>query len=262
MATRVVTVNDILDGHVGLDLECFDRIYLNGWVHNLQVPGQVVSFLTRHLGFPIPSPAILEKIGLRFRKEVIEYAGEGDIPVIRFAKGDRKLDVMRPYLDRLVREDRTGVAAIGVAQEFQRVFTGTTYHSDPDGGGIPRFGYAKADRRVTAYYFYLVDEVFGPAFVKVCAYFPYPIKNGSTDTSTPNAPPPPRGSGSPSWTTGSPPPTTRPGCNASATPWDPPRSGCSPSAGGRGCRRALTEADRAAGYWPRSFTLMRRPVII
>jgi len=52
------------------------------------------------------------------------------------------------------------VAAIGVAQEFQRVFTGTAYHSDADGGGIPRFGYAKANRRVTAYYFYLVDEVF------------------------------------------------------------------------------------------------------
>ena len=34
----------------------------------------------------------------------------------------------------------------GVAQEFQRVFTGTTYHCDPDGGGAPRFGYAKADR--------------------------------------------------------------------------------------------------------------------
>ena len=63
-----------------------------------------------------------------------------------------------------------------MAQEFQRVFTGTTYHCDPDGGGVPRFGYAKADRRVTAYYFYLVDEVFGPGFVKVCAYFPYPIK--------------------------------------------------------------------------------------
>ncbi len=55
MATRVVTVNDILDGHVGLDLECFDRIYLNGWVPNLQVPGQVVNFLTHHLGFPIRS---------------------------------------------------------------------------------------------------------------------------------------------------------------------------------------------------------------
>ena len=176
MATRVVTVNDILDGHVGLDLECLDRIYLNGWVPNLQVSGQVVNFLTHHLGFPIPSPAILEKIGLRFRKEVAEYAAANDIPVIRFAKGERKLEVMRPHLDRLAREGRCGVAAIGVAQEFQRVFTGTTYHPDADGGGVPRFGYHKADRRVTAYYFYVVDEVFGPAFVKVCAYFPYPVK--------------------------------------------------------------------------------------
>ncbi len=128
MATRVVTVNDIFDGHVGLDLECFDRIYLNGWVPTLQVPGRVVGFLTQDLGFPIPSPAILERIGLWFRKAVTEFAAEGDIPVIRFAKGDRKVEVMRPHLDRLVRGGGTGVAAIGVAAEFQRVFTGTTYH--------------------------------------------------------------------------------------------------------------------------------------
>ena len=55
MATRVQTVNDILDGHVGLDLECFDRINLDSWVPNLQVSGRVVDFLTPHLGFPIPS---------------------------------------------------------------------------------------------------------------------------------------------------------------------------------------------------------------
>ena len=97
MATRVITVNDILDGHVGLDLECFDRIYLNGWVPTLQLPGQVVSFLTSHLGFPIPSPARLEKIGLRFRKDVAEFAREHDIPVLGFAKGERKLEVMRPH---------------------------------------------------------------------------------------------------------------------------------------------------------------------
>ncbi|MGH3841726.1 MAG: hypothetical protein ACRDS0_09835 [Pseudonocardiaceae bacterium] len=169
-------MNDVLDGHVGLDLECFDRIYLNGWVPTLQVPGQVAGFLTRHLGFPIPSPALLERIGLRFRKAVSEFARDNDVPVVRFAKGQRKLEVMRPHLDRLARAGRSGVAAIGVAQEFQRVFTGTTYHADEGGGGVPRFGYAKADRRVTAYYFYLVDEEFGPGFIKVCAYFPYPIK--------------------------------------------------------------------------------------
>jgi hypothetical protein len=175
VVTRVVTVNDVLEGHVGLDLECFDRIYLNGWVQNLQVPGQVVSFLTGHLGFSIPSPAILERIGLRFRKAVADFAAGHEILVVRFAKGERKLEVMRPYLELLERQKRTGVAAIGVAQEFQRVFTGTTHHAD-EGGGVPYFSYDKADRRVTAYYFYLVDEEFGPAFIKVCAYFPYPVK--------------------------------------------------------------------------------------
>ena len=66
----VVTVNDLLDGHVQLDIECMDRIYLNGYVPNLQVGGQVVSFMTRHLGYPIPSPAIMEKIGTQFRRSV------------------------------------------------------------------------------------------------------------------------------------------------------------------------------------------------
>ena len=62
----VLTVNDVLDGHVGLDVECMDRIYLNGYVPNLQVSGQVASFMTAHLGYPIPSPAILDKIGTAF----------------------------------------------------------------------------------------------------------------------------------------------------------------------------------------------------
>ena len=38
------------------------------------------------------------------------------------------------------------------------------------------FSFTKADRRVTCYYFYLWDDDFGPAFIKVCAYFPYPMK--------------------------------------------------------------------------------------
>lgn len=38
------------------------------------------------------------------------------------------------------------------------------------------FSFTKADRRVTCFYFYVWDEDFGPAFIKVCAYFPYPVK--------------------------------------------------------------------------------------
>jgi hypothetical protein len=45
MATRPVTTQDILDRHARLDIECLDRIYLNGYVPNLQVGGHVVQFL-------------------------------------------------------------------------------------------------------------------------------------------------------------------------------------------------------------------------
>ena len=60
-------INDVLEGHVVLDLECLDRVYLNGYVPKLQVGGQVVTFLTEHLGNPIPSPALFKRIGDGFR---------------------------------------------------------------------------------------------------------------------------------------------------------------------------------------------------
>jgi hypothetical protein len=173
MATRPVTTSDILDGHVTLDVECLDRIYLNGYVPNLQVAGQVVQFLAVR-GFPIPSPAVVNRIGERFRDAVRTFAAANHIPVVRFAKGDRKIAVMQRYVKAQETTGRSGVAAIGVAQEFQRVFSCTTIPAR--GGGAPHFGWAKADRRVTAYYFYVWDEDFGPGFVKICAYFPYPIK--------------------------------------------------------------------------------------
>ena len=64
--TSVTNINDVLDGHVGLSLDCVDRLYPNAYVPNLQVGGQVVTFLTEHLGFPIPSPTLMQKIGNRF----------------------------------------------------------------------------------------------------------------------------------------------------------------------------------------------------
>ena len=53
------------------------------------------------------------------------------------------------------------------------MFTATKHTGQPT---AVWFSFAKADRRVTCYYFYLWDDDFGPAFIKVCAYFPYPIK--------------------------------------------------------------------------------------
>lgn len=167
-----VTVNDLLDGHVGLDIECLDRIYLNGYVPNLQVGGQVVSFMAQHLGYPIPSPAIMEKIGTAFRRAVRDFADTNHIPVVRFDKDDRKIEVMRRHVTAQARTGRSGVAAIGIAQEYQNVFAATQRTN----GDAVWFSFTKADRRVTCFYFYLWDADFGPAFIKVCAYFPYPVK--------------------------------------------------------------------------------------
>jgi hypothetical protein len=62
---RVITVNDVLDGHVVLDIECLDRIYLNAYVPILQTSSQVVAFLSGHLGFPFPSPVLFRQMGDR-----------------------------------------------------------------------------------------------------------------------------------------------------------------------------------------------------
>ena len=59
----IVTVNDVLDGHVALDIECLDRIYLNAYVPVLQTSAQVVAFLSGHLGFPFPSPVLFRQLG-------------------------------------------------------------------------------------------------------------------------------------------------------------------------------------------------------
>jgi hypothetical protein len=103
----------------GADIECLDRIYLNAYVPTLQSSGQVVAFMTQHLGKPIPSPALMEHIGTRFRKAVESCADANEIPWVRFGKDDRKISVMQPHIEAQAATGKSGVAAIGVAQEFQ-----------------------------------------------------------------------------------------------------------------------------------------------
>jgi hypothetical protein len=175
VSAHAVTVNDILDGHVALDIQCLDRIYLNAYIPTLQTSAQVVAFLSRHLGYPFPSPALFTKIGDRFRRAATSFAQANNIPWVKFGKHDvgGKLELMRPHLARQAATGQSGVAAIGVAQEFQRVWTA---YQRQLASGAPQWSFTKADRRVSVYYFYLWDTDFGPAFIKMCTYFPYPAK--------------------------------------------------------------------------------------
>jgi hypothetical protein len=168
-----VTVNDVLAGHVQLDLDCLDRLYLHGYLGQLQVGGQVIQFL-QHRGYPVPSPACLQQIGDAFRRKVASFADANHIPVVPLKAADRNIEVMGPYLERAAATGRSQVAAIGVAQETQRVFISRKRPTDP--GKCPQFSFDKKDRRVTVCYFYLRDAGFGPAFIKMCTYCPWPMK--------------------------------------------------------------------------------------
>jgi len=175
----VTNINEVLEGHVALEVECVDRLYLNAYVPTLQVGGQVVRFLTGHLGNPVPSPALFAQIGNRFRREVKAFAAGQGIPILRLRKpdrsrwDDRKLDHVRPYLERAEREGRFGVVAIVAAQEIQWVCGARNRSQKP---GVCNFEFEREERRVGVYYFYLYDRDFGPGFIKVCCHFPYPAK--------------------------------------------------------------------------------------
>jgi hypothetical protein len=171
---RVVTAADVVAGHVTLDVSCLDRVYLNGYVAKLQTPGGVVYFFRDHRGKPIVSPALFEPIGEKFRKDIRDWAQANGIPVIRFTAGQRKAEVMAPYLEAAAVAGRSQVVAVGCAQEFQLVWTARKRDTDP--GGCPQFSFTKEQRRVSVFYIYIFDERMGPGFIKICTYFPYPVK--------------------------------------------------------------------------------------
>jgi hypothetical protein len=167
----MATIAEILDGHVTLEVECVDRVYLNGYIPSLATPAGLTTFLREHLGKPIPSPAVLGQITSKFRESVQKFAAENEIPVIQFVSGERKDD----RANRLRRERgiREGVVFIGVAQEKAKAFSGKSMPEKGPGW----FEYTR-DKMVYVnhYYFYVDDEEFGPAFVKVCSYAPWALK--------------------------------------------------------------------------------------
>ena len=175
----VTNINEVLDGHVVLEVECVDRMLLNAYVPNLQVGGQVVRFLTEHLGNPVPSPALFTQIGNRFRRQVDAFAAANKVPILHLAKpdrsrwDDRKVDHVRPHVDAAVADGRFGVVAIVATQEFQWVFGGRNRSDTP---GLVSFDFTKSSRRVGTFYFYVLDPDFGLGFIKICTYFPYPAK--------------------------------------------------------------------------------------
>jgi len=172
-------VETILREHVTLNVDCIDRLYLNGYVPDLQRPESLWWFLHEHRGNPVLSPILLKHMTDRFVGDIEAFADRCAIPVVRFGRGERKEEIAHRYLTRFHREE--GVVLIGVAQEVVPAFRAyqsgrRRRHRTPHGGLAPHFCFYRGQLDVNQYYFYLLDRDFGLCFIKFSSYAPFAVR--------------------------------------------------------------------------------------
>ncbi|MDJ0842347.1 MAG: hypothetical protein QNK37_37945 [Acidobacteriota bacterium] len=165
------TVGEILKNHVALEVEQIDRLYLNGYIPGLQAPGMFARFVREILGMPIVSTTSVADITRNFVKGIEQFAKDKGLEIIRFNRKQRKDEITQEKLKCF--HDKEGILFIGKAQEKASVFR-TESRRTKTGERYPWV--ARGTAMPNHYYFYLVDEDFGPMFIKFCSYFPYGVK--------------------------------------------------------------------------------------
>jgi hypothetical protein len=58
----MATIPELLDGHVTLEVECLDRLYLNGYIGKLATGPGLSMFMRFQLEKPVPSPVVLGQV--------------------------------------------------------------------------------------------------------------------------------------------------------------------------------------------------------
>src|SRR5579864_933959 len=166
---------DVLAGHVLFEIEAIDRMYLNLYQPRLQHGAGIAAFFVGHRGHRFASSALMAPMTAAFTADIDHFIAARGLDLVRFARGQRKDDVTREYLRRAELDDRGLVPAqvlyVGVAQEKQRVFRTSKRRNPVTGATYPWL--VPSTAVVNQYYFYCVDEDFGPVCVKFSSYFPY-----------------------------------------------------------------------------------------
>jgi hypothetical protein len=166
------SVAEVLRDHVRLEVEAIDRMYLNVYVPHLQSVGSVVGYLRVHRGQRFASTTAVTPMTEAFVRNIDQFVNAAGVDLVAFQKGQRKDDVTQKYLGRFTQHE--GVLYVGKAQEKARVMRTERRRSRFTGGTYPWI--VESTAMVNHYYFYCVDEDFGPFFLKFCSYFPYNAK--------------------------------------------------------------------------------------
>jgi len=166
------SVAEVLKSHVTLEVEGIDRMYLNVYQPRLQTDRGVASFFRFHRGELFASSALMNPMSKSFIAAVDRFVRREQIPLITFTKGQRKDDVTQEYRSRFSKSE--GIVVVGKAQEKTSVFR-TEKRRNPETGRMYPW-IVRTTAMVNHYYFYGIDEDFGPFFLKFCTYFPYNAK--------------------------------------------------------------------------------------
>ena len=168
------SAGEVLSDHVVFEIECIDRMYLNLYQPGLQTERGVIGYLRGQLGCQIASTAPLAKVSDAFTTAIQRFIAAEGLPLVHFAKGQRKDDVMTEHLAAFTAAGGTeGVVFVGRAQEKNRVFR-TEKRRDAAGKTYPWI--VRTTGVINQWYFYCVDADFGPFFIKFSSYFPYTAK--------------------------------------------------------------------------------------
>ena len=165
------SVADVIGQHVTLEVESIDRMYLNVYQPKLQSEKQAAWFFRFHRGQPVASSSLMGTMTRDFLRRVDAFIEQHQLPVVEFKKGQRKDDVAADYRARFTGTE--GVLFLGKAQEKVTVFR-TEKRTGADGKKYPWI--VKSATPVNQFYFYCIDEDFGPFFLKFSTYFPYNAK--------------------------------------------------------------------------------------
>ena len=169
------TVARLLDEHVSFRCTSVDRIGVRGYIPGIQYEFGLVKFLLNR-GGTIPSPALLNRNHERLVAELEALEARTSVPVVRFKTGESKEDLARPLQDAAVATGCPGLVLVGKAQERTSVWRGYVDGTHPGHrASHPHMSWRRQSSVPDHWYFYFADPEWGPAFVKVCTYAPYPL---------------------------------------------------------------------------------------
>jgi hypothetical protein len=115
----MATIPELLDGHVTLEVECLDRLDLNGYIGKLAAGTGLVFFMREQLNKPVPSPVVLGQVSEKFRAAVKELAERDAIPLYQFQHKEKKDGLANEF--RRQRPVRDAIVFIGVAAEAKKI---------------------------------------------------------------------------------------------------------------------------------------------